>query len=156
MDKHNGQSHLKSKAKQVLQIRSGRRAGHKDDAGLNHLRNFPFVMDKGNTKVELPDFDAGRLLTVFTPGGWKHEIHLRSLLIKIHIALTCNFSVGKTHGRISFSSFPHLFNRYNVIIARFHQNATDIPSSFSTNVYYLHKKSFLFRPFLIVFFNLFG
>ena len=84
-------------------------------------------MDKGNTKVELPDFDAGLLLTVFPPGGWKHEIHLRSLLIKIHIALTCNFSVGKTHERISFSSFPHLFNRYNVIIARFHQKRNRYP-----------------------------
>lgn len=75
MDKHDGQCHFKGEAKQILQVCSGCGASHEDDAGLNHFRDFPFIMDEGDSKVEFPDLDAGLLLTMFAPRGRKHEIH---------------------------------------------------------------------------------
>ena len=49
--------------------------GKEHHAGLDHLWNFPFVVDEGDADVKLPDFDTG-LLPAFLPSGtWKHKVH---------------------------------------------------------------------------------
>ena len=144
MDEHDGQGHFKGKSKQVLQISSGRGAGHKDDAGLDHFWNFPFIMDEGDAQVKFPDLDAGLLLTVFPPGGRKHEIH--KLTVPPNKSLfSCAAMVlpARSLSRLCRLLLA-LYLDAVLIIARSSQNAMDIPSSFYTNMHYLHKKPFCF------------
>ena len=81
MDKDDGQGDFKAEAEQVLQVSGGSGAGHKHDAGLDHLGNFPFIVDEGDTQVELPDLDTGLFRTVLTPRGRQHKLHFSCFLL---------------------------------------------------------------------------
>ncbi len=79
-------------------------------AGLDHLWNFPLVVDEGDADVKLQTLIQGR----FPPSCRRALGSIRFInwipLTNIHFRLTCNFSLAKSVRALSFFSPRNLLS----------------------------------------------